>query len=378
MFAFWIAAAALSAAVAWLMLRGARAAERRVGEGDPAVAVHRRQLAEIDDLAARGLLPETEVRAARAEAGRRLLAAADAAAPATGLGGRRLALAATIAAPLLAVGTYVAVGSPGTPDQPFARRLAEWRAGDPGKLDAPQIAAVLRAVTAERPNDAEAFRNLALAEMASGDVRAATTALRRAVAVAPDRADLWAALGEAFVAEGEGQVGEDARTAFREAVKRDPKSLSARYFLARGEIAEGRAAEGLAAWRALAADLPVGDPNRTALIAEIAQVEKTGGLAEQGREQGPDAAAAQAQAQARAQGGEGLPDADAIRGMVEGLAARLEAEPNDPQGWVRLVRAWSVLGETGKRDAARARAKTLFNDDPDVLRALDQAAEAPR
>ncbi len=374
MFAFWIAAAALSAAVAWLMLRGARAAERRVGEGDPALAVHRRQLAEIDDLAARGLLPETEVRAARAEAGRRLLAAADAATPVTGLGGRRLALAATIAAPLLAVGAYVAVGSPGMPDQPFARRLAEWRAGDPAKLDAPQIAAVLRAVTAERPDDAEAFRNLALAEMASGDVRAATAALRRAVAVAPGRADLWAALGETFVAEGEGQVGEDARTAFREAVKRDPKSLSARYFLARGEIADGRVAEGLAAWRALAADLPVGDPNRTALIGEIAQVEKTGALAGQG----PDAAAAQVQVQAQAGGGGGLPDADAIRGMVEGLAARLEAEPNDPQGWVRLVRAWSVLGETGKRDAARARARTLFKDDPDVLRALDQAAEAPR
>lgn len=373
MFAFWIAAAALSAAVAWLMLRGARAAERRVDEGDPALAVHRRQLAEIDDLAARGLLPETEVRAARAEAGRRLLVAADDLAPAPTVGGRRLALAATIAAPILAVGVYVAVGSPGFPDQPFARRLAEWRAGDPSRLDAPQIAAVLRAVTAERPDDAEAFRNLALAEIASGDVRAATTALRRAVAIAPQRAELWAALGEAFVAEGQGQVGEDARTAFGEALKRDPKSLSARYFLARADIADGRVAEGLAGWRALAADLPPSDPNRAPLNAEIVQVERTGVLANQG----PDAAAAQVQAQAQAGQGE-MPDADAIRGMVEGLAARLDAEPNDPEGWVRLVRVWSVLGETGKRDAARARAKTLFKDQPDVLRALDQAAEAPR
>ena len=105
MFAFWIAAAALSAAAGWLMLRGARAASvRAVGE-DPSLAVHRRQLAEIDDLAARGLLPESELRTARAEAGRRLLAVADAPAPASDpAAGRRLVLALAVLAPLLAVG----------------------------------------------------------------------------------------------------------------------------------------------------------------------------------------------------------------------------------------------------------------------------------
>ena len=364
MFAFWIAAAALSAAVGWLMLHGARAAERHAGEGDPSLSVHRRQLAEIDDLAARGLLPEDEVRAARAEAGRRLLAAADDAQPAPTAGGRRLALVAAGAAPLLALGLYLASGTPGLDDQPYARRLAEWRAGDPDQLDPPRIAAVLRAVVAERPDDADAFRNLALAELASGDPVAASGALRRAVAIAPGRADLWAALGETFIAEGEGKIGTDARAAFTEALKRDPGNLSARYFLARAEIADGRTAEGLAGWRALLAGLPADDGNRAPLAAEIAAVEKTGGLP-------------RSRSQPRPQAG-GMPDAAAIRGMVEGLAARLEAEPMDPQGWVRLVRAWAVLGETGKRDAARARARELFKSNPEVLKALDQAAEAPR
>ncbi|MES2033551.1 MAG: c-type cytochrome biogenesis protein CcmI [Pseudomonadota bacterium] len=364
MFAFWIAAAALSAAVGWLMLHGARTAERRLDEGDPALAVHRRQLAEIDDLAARGLLPEGELRAARAEAGRRLLTAADDVQPAPTIGGRRVALAVAVLAPLLGVGVYLAVGSPGMDDQPYGRRLAEWRAGDPATLDAPRIAAVLRAVTAERPRDAEAFRNLALAELAAGDRPAAAAALRRAVAIAPERADLWAALGEAFMAEADGQIGPDARTAFAEALRRDPASLSARYFLARADIADGRKAEGLAGWRTLLASLPADDPNRAGLAAEIAAVEQTGSLP------GP-------QAQAQAQSGD-IPDAAAIRGMVEGLAARLEAEPDNPQGWVRLVRAWAVLGDTGKRDAALAAARERYKDKPDVLRALDQAAEAPR
>jgi len=364
MFAFWIAAAALSAAVGWLMLHGARSAERRPGEGDPALAVHRRQLAEIDDLAARDLLPEGEVRAARAEAGRRLLAAADDVQPAPTVGGRRLALAAAALAPLLGVAIYIAVGTPGFDDQPYARRLAEWRAGDPARLDAPKIAAVLRAVTAERPNDAEAFRNLALAELAAGNRGAASTALRRAVSIAPARADLWAALGESFVAEADGAIGADARMAFAEALKRDPASLSARYFLGRADIVDGKTAEGLTRWRQLLASLPADDANRAGLAAEIAAVEKTGALAQ------PEPA--------QPAPTDGMPDAAAIRGMVEGLEARLAAEPDNPQGWVRLVRAWSVLGETGKRDAALAAARQRYKDQPDVLTALDQAAEAPR
>ena len=64
--------------------------------------------------------------------------------------------------------------------------------------------------------------------------------------------------------------------------------------------------------------------------------------------------------------------------MVDGLAARLAANPDDPDGWVRLVRAYAVLGETEKRDAALAKARVLYKDKPQVLSALAKAAEAPR
>ena len=367
MFAFWIAAAALSAAVGWLILSASRAATLRVSGDDPTVAVHRRQLDEIEDLAARGLLPEGEVRAARAEAGRRLLAAADTTIAPQSAAGRRLALAAAVVAPLLALGAYFVVGAPDQKDQPYAARLAEWRSGDLERLDMPRLAAILRAITLERPNDAEAYYKLASVELGQGDAIAAGTALRRAVQIAPERADLWALLGESFVVQAEGRVDGDARTAFSEALKRDPTSISARYFLSRAEIQDGRVAEGLAGWRALLAALPSAGSSeqavRAALTAEIAAVEKAGAL--------PTATPAP-------QPQPGIPDDAAIRGMVEGLAARLETQPDDPEGWVRLVRAWTVLGETANRDAALSRARQLFKDNPQVLQALDQAAEAPR
>ena len=361
MIAFWISAAGLSAAAGALVLRGAA----RAGAVDGASAdldTHKRQLGEIDRLAEGGLLDESEHRAARAEAGRRLLAAADTAETWSrdGLGSRRIAVTAAVVAPLLAVAAYVFIGSPGFSDQPYAKRVAEWRATDPSQLDPPRIAAVLETIAAQRPNDAEPLKHLALARTASGDLAGAEQALRKAVRLAPGRADLWTGLGETFVAEADGQVGPDARLAFREALKIDPNSLSARYYLGRGKIGDGDVAGGLADWRALATSLAIQDPRREAMNREIAQVEAAGGIP------APQAAPEEA---AQVQG--------MIAGMVDGLAARLKTSPDDPDGWVRLVRAYAVLGDTAKRDAAMTSATRRYADQPKVLAALRQAAQTP-
>ena len=180
MIVFWVAAALLSAAVAVfvIVLRAARAADRREAE-DPSLGVYRRQLSELDDLAGRGLLPQAEQRSARAEAARRLLAAADADAdrrrrragpePACdGLAGRRPRR-------LSALGLYLVVGSPQTPDQPFAARLKAWRA-DPSKLGPTEMAAVLQQVILlERPSDPAPLIYLSHADVAAGDLVASAS-----------------------------------------------------------------------------------------------------------------------------------------------------------------------------------------------------------
>ena len=67
---------------------------------------------------------------------------------------------------------------------------------------------------------------------------------------------------------------------------------------------------------------------------------------------------------------------EAIQGMVAGLAARLADNPNDPEGWVRLVRSYAVLGDTAKRDAAMAKAQAMYARDPAILGALSEAVRA--
>ena len=57
-----------------------------------------------------------------------------------------------------------------------------------------------------------------------------------------------------------------------------------------------------------------------------------------------------------------------IRGMVSRLADRLKQNGNDLEGWQRLLRAYMVLGQRDKANAAVVDAKRALAPDPDKLR----------
>jgi len=135
--------------------------------------------------------------------------------------------------------------------------------------------------------------------------------------------------------------------AFEAALRRDSRSVGARYQLGRAREAAGDPAGALALWRAAASDLPAGEPRRAALEGEIARLE----------------------------GGSQAVEVDpAVRGMVAGLAARLRRSPDDPVGWARLVRSYGVLGDDAAQAAALARARALFRDRPEDLALVEAAA----
>ena len=67
-----------------------------------------------------------------------------------------------------------------------------------------------------------------------------------------------------------------------------------------------------------------------------------------------------------------------VQGMVGRLAQRLAANPDDPAGWVQLVKAYAVLGDTEKRDAALKTARARYAGKPDVLADLAKAASTER
>jgi cytochrome c-type biogenesis protein CcmH len=228
------------------------------------------------------------------------------------------------------------------------------------------MAAILRDIARARPGDPEPLRNLALAELASAQPLEAAQAAQRALAIDPRRADLWELVGDADASAANGEVGADAEDAFRHALALDPNASAARYALARAKIARGDLAGGLAGWRALAASLASDDPRRDGLAREVAYVSAHGSLPIEGAPRSP------------AGGGAAGVGPAQIQGMVDGLAARLKATPEDPDGWVRLVRAYGVLGETDRQGAALAEARSRYAGKPDVLAALAAAAQAPQ
>jgi cytochrome c-type biogenesis protein CcmH len=361
MLAFWIAAALLCAASVALVLARAAKPSSAAGE-DPELAVYRRHLAELDEMKAQGLLDDPGYAAARAEAGRRLLAANERASgptaapemPADPTRQRRTVLAVAAGAALAAAAVYLAVGSPDRPDQPYAARLQKWLAADPDKLGPAETAARLKYGAAQSPNSPRAWFFLGYSYRVAQDPVDAVQAFEKSLALDPRQADAWAGLGEALTATNEGQIGPDARDAFERALKLDPASPIARLYLGEADIQAGRVEDGLNRWRALAASLPANDPRRAEMDARIAEASKAGAR----RSSVPAA------------------QAPMIRAMVERQAEALKAHPDDVEGWARLVRSYAVLGDDKAEAAALAQARRIFKDRPQELARVEKAATA--
>jgi cytochrome c-type biogenesis protein CcmH len=75
----------------------------------------------------------------------------------------------------------------------------------------------------------------------------------------------------------------------------------------------------------------------------------------------------------------GMPEAQRaamIRGMVAKLADRLHANGNDVDGWLRLVRAYVVLGDQEKARNAAADAKRALAERPADVKRIDDLVKS--
>jgi cytochrome c-type biogenesis protein CcmH len=63
-----------------------------------------------------------------------------------------------------------------------------------------------------------------------------------------------------------------------------------------------------------------------------------------------------------------------IRPMVEGLESRLQSSPKDAEGWIKLIRSRTVLGEKDEAVTALHKALDVFKDDPEQMTNIAAAA----
>jgi cytochrome c-type biogenesis protein CcmH len=200
------------------------------------------------------------------------------------------------------------------------------------------------------PNDARAWRYLGESYMSASDPRDAAKAFGKVIELT-GRGDaaLDAAYGQALVAASNGAVPPEAEKAFATALQIDPSSAPARFYLGLAKAERKDNTGAIQLWQSLLADVAVTSPLHQILVDRIAILTS----------------------QATGPGGAPNP-----RAMVDMLAARLKADPNDALGWVRLMRAYTVLGETQKAKQALVSARKAFADNKDAQTAFTTAARA--
>jgi len=285
------------------------------------------------------------------------------------IGGGGLAAIAALAIAAGAIG-YRMVGTP--EESPAAARPV-----DP-------LAELERRAEAD-PDNAGAWQELGYAYFELGRFTEAATAYQSATQADPDSAVLWSSLGEALVMASERDpMPQQARQAFRKAIALDREEPRARYFMAvEKDLAEDHAGA-IADWLALLADTPPGAPWEGDLRRTIEQVGAIHGVEVEDRiaaalADRPDAAPAMAAIPGPTQ--EQLAAASSLRpaeqqdmaeAMVARLAARLESERGDIDGWIMLMRSHQALGRTGE---ARAALASAIAANPRERARLEAAAE---
>jgi cytochrome c-type biogenesis protein CcmH len=354
-FVFALMTAAAIFAVLWPLGRG-----RRPQNDASEATVYKDQLTEIDRDVAAGLIGSSEAEAARVEISRRLLAAADNQRDPPIVSNIRLrrsaAVIALVGLPIVAVAFYLPLGSPRLGDFPLAQRTRAPDVTQP--LD--NLLAQVEQHLEKNPTDGRGWSVLAPVLARLGRYDDAVQAYHNSITYNGDSAGRRADLGETLAAAAGGVVTSEAKSEFERAIALNADEVKASYFLGVAAEQDGRTAEAASIWRAMLARAPTDAPWRPLVQAALARVG------------GSTAPVLSDDAVAAAKGMNETDRGAMIRGMVERLASRLKQNGDDVEGWLRLVRAYMVMGDRDKAKSALTDARQAVANDAERLRQLNE------
>ena len=333
--------------------------------------IYKDQMHGVEVDLAGGLIAEAEADAARAEIGRRLLAANQSESAATGNSNwghnRSVAWVTAAGIAVFGFGIYFLLGAPELPDRPLAARKQ-------APLQSQRIETLISQVEAhldKNPEDGKGWEVLGPVYYRIGRYEDARTAYRNTIRLLGTTAEREADLAEAIVAQNDGMVTAEARSGFERSLKMEPDAIRPRFFLAMALSQETRHEEAADAWRALLKEARGDEPwaavaksqldrSRMALGEDIPESETT-----------TTARAGAATPEAAVESMSPADRQQMIEGMVSGLAERLNAEGGSIEEWLKLVRSYSVLGNKDEARSAARRAKSQFAENSDALKQID-------
>lgn len=381
----WIAIVVLTAlavmSVLWPLAR------RREGFGhlDAGRRFYATQLAEIDRDLYRGLISVGEANAARSEAARRLIADNAGETPEAESGPveqarrkqtgnrRKAALLAIFLIPLFALVFYAQIGNPRLPDRPLSARMNM----PAGQMDLNAAIAKIERHLGSNPNDARGWEVVAPVYLRTGRPADAARAWANVLRLAGPNPMRLTAYGEALVFGNEGKVTPEALKSFNAALVLDPSMAQARFYVGLAAEQSGDKPRAREVWTKLVESAPQDAPwaqvvrERIAALGAPTDAPPTSDPARPTPQVDPQAAGAIAALPVEQR-------MEAIRGMVANLAGRLKENGKDTEGWLRLVRAYSVLNESERARAALKDARQALASDASALARLDGLARELR
>ncbi len=337
-------------------------------DGTSAVLVD--QLDEVQRDLERRVISEEEANAARMEIKRRILAlsrkTSDAGPRSSGDGNAAMYLAALFV-PILAIGYYSMNGAPVS----SSRALEELQAEREEEQKVADLAQKLFERLIGEPNGGQSDGWMLLGQtyMRMGEHHDAVQAFEVITRREGATSETWSRLAEALVMAEAGIVTPRAQSAIDQAFSLDPANPAAAFYMAVSLEQAGKAtdahellvsrlneAEGFAPWM----ETFVAKANR--IGGEIGRVPvNLASFAPMVAGPGPSAD------DVAAAGDMTEEDRSAfIRSMVERLASRLEDEPDDLEGWMRLANAYTVLGERDNAVSAYEKASALLQNAPET------------
>ena len=331
-------------------------------------SIYRDQIETLERDLARGLISAQDCDAARDELQLRLLDDTQESPTSHGPGkgfwtGRRTALVIALLMPLGAAGMYWWLGTPGAIDP-----VATQKANDD------QVATMVDALAARlkaNPDTPKGWAMLARSYKVMGRFADAEQAFLKAGDLINKDPDLLVDYADLLAVRANNNIEGKPLELVNKALALNPQHPMGLMMSGVAAYRRSDFALAVAQWEKLLTILDPGSPDAQQVEADITEARAKAGL--------PAATKAAPGAKPAGTGSEAgkLPPVDPaaagamtpekINQMIDGLAAKLKATPDDLQGWVRLARAYKVQGRLPEAEQAFAKAGKLVDTDPDLL-----------
>lgn len=346
------------------------------------VAVYKDQLREIEQDIERGLISEQEARTAKTEISRRLLKSAEklekntTSGKAGNIPPKSAIFASLILVPVLSLGMYIRFGYP-TPPPPLTCIQKASRFEQTKELThVLELVAKAEGHLAKQPDDPRGWFSLAPIYLRLQCYKEAANAYKKVMELKGINGELLAEYGEAVVRANKGLITPEAESAFRRSLKLEPGRMLPRIRLIMALEQDSKKEEAAKAWAKIYEEKDSSIPLKR--MAQMRYKALTGKELDGGIKQAQkkeNTLANPSSEDIKAAGEMSAEDRSAmIQNMVSGLAERLSEKGGTLQEWMRLIRAYNVLGKKDQALKALKDAKENLKSNVDDIKKLDQFA----